>query len=69
MKLFEYMASEKLSDDGFAEVIGRSRTTVSRIRRGLVRPDWATMTLIRDATGGAVEPNDFIASEPSEAQS
>lgn len=35
------------------------RSTVSRILRGLVKPDWRTMRAIEKATRGRVTPNDF----------
>ena len=60
MQLSDYMAGEGLTDDHVAAIIGRSRTTVSRIRRGIVRPDWETMIRISDMTNRAVNPDDFL---------
>lgn len=68
--LSDYMAEHGLSDDQVAEGIERSRPTVSRIRRRLVRPDWDTIEKIKNFTNGAVTANDFIdmpTSNPSEA--
>ena len=59
MHISLYMRRNALSDDDFAIIIGRSRATVSRIRRGKVRPDWDTIQRIRTATKGAVTANDF----------
>lgn len=64
--LADYMAENALSDEAVAEGIKRSRPTVSRIRRRLVRPDWETIEKIREFTKGAVTANDFIdISEPA----
>ena len=59
MHISLYMRRNALSDDDFARIIGRSRATVSRIRRGKVRPDWDTIQRIRTATKGSVTANDF----------
>jgi transcriptional regulator with XRE-family HTH domain len=60
MHLSEYMLEKGLSDEAVAEAVNRSRPTISRIRRGVVRPDWGTIEEIRKFTGGAVTPNDFL---------
>lgn len=60
MHLAEYMAAHKLSDDAVAEGIDRSRPTVSRIRRRLVRPDWETIEKIKEFTGGVCTADDFL---------
>jgi transcriptional regulator with XRE-family HTH domain len=61
MQLADYMAREKLRDGEFARRIGRSRVTVNRIRRGLIRPSWDTIKAIRAATRGEVTADDFEA--------
>lgn len=66
MNLSDYMRDNDLNDEAFAAVIGRSRATVSRIRRSRVRPDWATLALIKTATDGAVTPDDFLEPAPTE---
>lgn len=68
MTLDEWIKQEALTDAEFGAKIGRDRTTVSRIRREKTCPDPATMQAIVDATGGAVEPNDFfdIPAQPAE---
>lgn len=65
MHLADYMRGKNpegkvLGDVEVAEGIKRSRVTVSRIRRGKVRPDWATIRKIEEFTGGLVTANDFI---------
>jgi len=59
MQLEDYMARRNLRDGEFARLIGRSRVTVNRIRRGLIRPSWDTIREIRAATGGEVTAEDF----------
>lgn len=60
MKLADYMALARVDDAGFAKQINRSRETVSRLRRGKMRPDWETMEQIREVTKEAVTANDFM---------
>jgi transcriptional regulator with XRE-family HTH domain len=57
--LADYMAEKGLSDETVAEGISRSRPTVSRIRRRLVRPDWETIEKIKEFTGGASTADDY----------
>lgn len=59
MHLSDYMAEKSLSDEVVAAAIGRSRVSVSRYRRKLVRPDWAAIEKIREYSGGQVTPNDW----------
>lgn len=61
MKLSAYLVQEDLTLQEFADQIGRSAATVSRISRGLNDPDWETMRAIEAATKGQVTPNDFRA--------
>ena len=60
MRLADYLRREGLTASAFARRIGRSEATVSRILRGINRPDWSTLEAIRKATDGAVTPNDFF---------
>ena len=65
MHLSDYMAGNNqhrrvFSDDEVAAAIGRSRATVSRIRRGKVRPDWETVKALGTFSGGWVTANDFV---------
>ena len=59
MHLAEYMESNGLTDVGVANEIGRSRVTVSRIRRRKVRPDWDTIELLKQWSGGQITADDF----------
>jgi transcriptional regulator with XRE-family HTH domain len=69
MKLADWMALVKIKDGPFAEKVGRDQSTISRIRRGEVLPDWSTVALIHKATDGAVTANDFLpAAAPAPAE-
>jgi transcriptional regulator with XRE-family HTH domain len=64
--LADYMADTGLSDEDVAKGIGRSRPTVSRIRRRLVRPDWQTIEKIKEFTQGASTADDYQSLEVSQ---
>lgn len=64
--LADYMADRGLSDEDVAKGIGRSRPTVSRIRRRLVRPDWETIEKIKKFTKGASTADDYQSLEVSQ---
>lgn len=66
MHLSEYMHKHKLNDDAVATGIKRSRVTISRIRRGKVRPDWETIQRLKKFTNGAVVADDFQKLEPAQ---
>lgn len=59
MHLSDYMTAKDLSDEVVAAAIGRSRVSVSRYRRRLVRPDWEAIDNIEAFSGGAVTANDW----------
>lgn len=59
MHLSDYMTERSLRDQDVATGIGRSRATVSRIRRRKVRPDWETIKAIREFTRDKVTADDF----------
>jgi transcriptional regulator with XRE-family HTH domain len=59
MHLSTFMKSWNLTDDQVAEAIGKTRATVSRIRRRKVRPDWETIQALRVFTKGDVTADDF----------
>lgn len=59
MKLREWLRAHDIKPVAFAAQVGRSPSTISRLLRGLTRPDWETMTAIEHATNGAVTPNDW----------
>lgn len=58
--LARYIAERGLTLEAFAKRVDLSTASVSRIVRGLQRPDWDTMMAISRETGGEVTPNDFI---------
>lgn len=66
MHLSEYMAQQNLSDAEVATAIERSRPTVSRLRRGKMRPDWDTIERLRRFTDGQVTADDFVRIEAAE---
>jgi hypothetical protein len=63
MHLSDYMNMHKLDDDAVAAGIGRTRVTVSRIRRRKVRPDWETIEKIKEFTKGASTADDYSSLE------
>lgn len=60
MTLDQYLEVNGMSDADFAAAIKADRTTVSRLRRGAVLPEWGTMRRIYRATSGLVTPTDFL---------
>ena len=62
MRLADYLRDRKIRNADFAKRIGRSDASVSRLARGLQRPDWDTLEAIRRETEGAVTANDFHSS-------
>lgn len=62
MKLGEYLKDMKLRPSAFAEAIGVSPSTITRLLKGEREPRLALVMLIRDATGGRVTPEDFAES-------
>jgi transcriptional regulator with XRE-family HTH domain len=66
MKLADYLAEQKLTLEAFGALCGRSTATISRLSRGLHKPDWPTIEAVEKATGGKVQPNDW-ADVPAEA--
>lgn len=63
MKLSAYLELTQTSDEDFGKRIKRNRSTVSRLRRGLIKPDWGTAAVIQKETEGAVTPNDYLADD------
>ena len=64
MHLASYMALRNLSDGDVALAIGRSRVSVNRYRRKLVRPDWDVIDEIRRFSQGAVTEADWRKLDP-----
>jgi transcriptional regulator with XRE-family HTH domain len=67
MKLRDYLNANALTLDQFAGRIGKTAATVSRIARGINKPDWDTLEAIERETGGSVTPNDFLPALPDGA--
>lgn len=63
MHLSDYMTLHKLDDDAVAAGIGKTRVTVSRIRRRKVRPDWDTIEAIKQFTNGQSTADDYTSLE------
>lgn len=59
MHLSAYMAAKNLRDEDVAAAIGKSRVSVSRWRRKLVRPDWTSIEAIRAFSKQAVQADDW----------
>ena len=60
MRLADYMEARGLSDETLAKRLKVSRPTVSRIRRGKIRPGWNTIKILERVTDGLVTANDFL---------
>lgn len=59
MKLSDYLEKKKIGDADFAGLIGKDRTTVSRLRRTNQCPSRATIREIARVTDGLVTADDF----------
>lgn len=57
-----YMRQAELDDAALGEMIGKDRTTVSRIRRGVLRPTLDVAASIEAATNGAVPMKSWVES-------
>lgn len=66
MHLSDYMTLHKLDDDAVANAIGKTRVTVSRIRRRKVRPDWPTIEKIKEFTKGQSTADDYASLESAQ---
>jgi hypothetical protein len=60
MHLSEYMQINNLNDEDVAQALFCARTTVSRIRRRMVRPDWGTIEKITAFTKGLSTADDYV---------
>jgi transcriptional regulator with XRE-family HTH domain len=63
MTLAEYLKHTKESDAAFGHRASLSQSQVSRLRRGMSRPSWATIDQIAKATGKKVTANDWARAE------
>lgn len=70
MKLETYLSQTGMKPSAFAAELGVPASTITRILRGERSPSLGLMAVIREKTGGLVQPNDFLpAPTPTEAQS
>lgn len=60
MKLGEYLKKNGLTQAQFAKKIGSCQAHVSELISGKVTPRIPTISLIRDATSGAVDYGDWL---------
>ena len=67
MKLGVYMKLSRLTDEKFAALLGKDRTTAMRYRRGDVVPPIRVAAQIEAITEGAVTFRDFLQTERSES--
>jgi 3,4-dihydroxy 2-butanone 4-phosphate synthase / GTP cyclohydrolase II len=71
MRLNDWLKTQGITRVAFARQIGVTHGAVCKWCAGR-RPDWPQMLAIHDATGGMVQPNDWLpepttASKPAEA--
>lgn len=66
MTLHEYLAQHDKKPSAFAAEIGVPASTITRILNRERSPGLDLMSLIREKTDGAVQPNDFLPSSKQE---
>ena len=60
MDLQTYLDRESLSPSQFADRMGKSASTITRVLNGTRKPGLDLLIEIMEASGGAVTPNDFV---------
>ncbi|MFC0407945.1 helix-turn-helix domain-containing protein [Roseomonas elaeocarpi] len=60
MKLLDWLRTTNTAGYELARRVGCSPATISRVSRGLTRPEGDLVTAIARETGGAVLPNDLF---------
>jgi len=60
MKLNDFLTTNQITMATFAQAVGTTTATVSRVADGLVVPRKALLTRIYKETGGQVTPNDLV---------
>ncbi len=60
MTLDEYLTRNNMSATALANKLGRAVSTITRVRKCEIKPDYYTIQEIVDFTGGKVAPNDFF---------
>jgi transcriptional regulator with XRE-family HTH domain len=68
MTLPDYMTQFGMTDDRAAEIFGYDRTTISRLRRGILTPSYEKMMAIQDITHGAVTVESWSALKAARAK-
>ena len=63
MKLQTFLSEQDLTYEAFGARIGTDRKTIWRYAQGLNIPSPSRMKQIVEATGGAVQPQDFYADD------
>lgn len=58
--LSSYMEKHKVDDAELASRIGRDRSIVNRLRRGVMRPTLEVAAAIEEITGGAVPMKSWV---------
>jgi transcriptional regulator with XRE-family HTH domain len=66
MKLFDYLATHSIPANDFAQRVGTTAATISRIANGQVMPRKALMVAILQETEGQVTPNDLFGLMPDQ---
>ena len=66
-KLSEYLTDHDISQNDFAEKIGTTQATVSRLVSGKVKPGLPLAVLIERETGGIVPPSSWVENKAATA--
>lgn len=62
-----YLKAENVGDADFATRIGRDRTMVSKLRRGVLKPTLELAGKIENETGGVVSMQSWVEDAPAPA--
>jgi transcriptional regulator with XRE-family HTH domain len=62
--LAQWMRENGISDQVLAAQLGVSRSTVSRLRRGVTKPSWDLIPALKQRTKGAVTSESFVDERP-----
>lgn len=68
MTLDQYLSETNKTDTAFAADAGLSQSQIGRLRRGVSKPSWDAIVAIERASGGAVQPNDWLRAEAATSQ-
>lgn len=60
MTLADWIKERDLTDEKMAKLVGVSRATISRLKRGINKPTIQTLVRITEVTNGAVSGKDFL---------